>query len=335
MVVVLQAPGGARRYSLLETIRQYGHEKLQQAGEESWCLQQHLDYFLHFAETGDRKLRGPEALEWLHRMDEEYSNLRAALEWSFGAGRLWKPVYGCSTRGEYWNRRNITGISPGLKKRWSKAAPPREPRPGLRLSQIYGTFVISFVGMGRRSTLAGGKPGNLASTGRAYRTDYAYVLIWLGYFLNSRDQPQTARHYLQEAMDIFREAGDWWGLGWALNFFAEVKFYDGDVETAFALAKEGVAAFRESGDHYGVAICLHDQGIITTGRASTWKRGIPGKSFGNIQEYGAKYLPYRSDHLGEAARGLNEYEKAEAYYRESLSMRRKWMGPARFIAVHI
>ena len=59
MLVVLQAPGGARRYTQLETIRQYGHEKLQQAGEESWCRQQHLDYFLRFAETGDRKLRGP------------------------------------------------------------------------------------------------------------------------------------------------------------------------------------------------------------------------------------------------------------------------------------
>ena len=43
MVVVLQAPGGAKRYTQLETIRQYGHEKLQQAGEESWCRQQHLD----------------------------------------------------------------------------------------------------------------------------------------------------------------------------------------------------------------------------------------------------------------------------------------------------
>ncbi len=104
MVVVLQAPGGARRYTQLETIRQYGHEKLQQAGEESGCLQQHLDYFLRFAETGDRKLRGPESLEWLHRMEEEYANLRAALEWCFGAGQAGEAgVRLTNALVEFWN----------------------------------------------------------------------------------------------------------------------------------------------------------------------------------------------------------------------------------------
>lgn len=158
--------------------------------------------------------------------------------------------------------------------------------------------------------------------GPSYRTDYADVLIWLGFLLYRHDQPQTGRLYLQEAVEIFREAGDWWGLGWALNVFSDLKYNDGEVKTAFAMAAEGVDAYRESGDRYGVAICIIDLGVYNLRRGNYLEaRGYLDEALSVFREFGCKGFALQIlSYLGEAARELDEYEKAEACYRESLSM---------------
>ncbi len=48
----------------------------------------HLEYFLRWAEQAEPKLRGPEQLEWLNRLELEHDNLRAALAWSLEEGEL-------------------------------------------------------------------------------------------------------------------------------------------------------------------------------------------------------------------------------------------------------
>jgi non-specific serine/threonine protein kinase len=67
------------RYSVLETLRQYGHEKLEAAGEADVVGDAHLRWFLDLAE---RAYAGRIALEavWLARLERDLDNLRAALD---------------------------------------------------------------------------------------------------------------------------------------------------------------------------------------------------------------------------------------------------------------
>ncbi|MBV9713080.1 MAG: hypothetical protein JO011_19435, partial [Ktedonobacteraceae bacterium] len=67
------------RYRLLETIREYGREKLQTAGEEQGLQVRHLAFFLQLAQKADTHLRGPEQLYWLACLDREHGNLQVAL----------------------------------------------------------------------------------------------------------------------------------------------------------------------------------------------------------------------------------------------------------------
>jgi len=73
---------------LLETVRQYGHEKLDAAGETAWVRDRHLDWSLALAEEGALGIKGPEQSVWLHRLETEHDNLRAALAWSTLAGTM-------------------------------------------------------------------------------------------------------------------------------------------------------------------------------------------------------------------------------------------------------
>ena len=67
------------RYRLLDTIRQYGREKLERSGEAEEIRRRHANYLLELAEEAGPELKGPRQGEWLERLETEHGNLRAAM----------------------------------------------------------------------------------------------------------------------------------------------------------------------------------------------------------------------------------------------------------------
>ena len=64
-LMVAQERDGAVRYCLLETIRQYGKERLEEAGEVAHVRQQHAGYYLAVAEEAEPELKGDRQVTWL------------------------------------------------------------------------------------------------------------------------------------------------------------------------------------------------------------------------------------------------------------------------------
>src|SRR5574341_127942 len=87
-LVVVEAHGGEARYRLLETIRQYAQDRLLEGGEEPQVRECHLQFFLKFAETARPKLRGPQQMHWLRRLDVEHDNLRLSLRHAIDSGQV-------------------------------------------------------------------------------------------------------------------------------------------------------------------------------------------------------------------------------------------------------
>ncbi len=81
-LVNVEAPDGEARYRLLETIRQYGLKKLERSGQAAVVRRQHLQWFVGLAERAEAELTGPDQGIWLERLETEYDNLWAVLEWS-------------------------------------------------------------------------------------------------------------------------------------------------------------------------------------------------------------------------------------------------------------
>ncbi|MCX4669397.1 winged helix-turn-helix domain-containing protein [Streptomyces sp. NBC_01381] len=70
------------RYRMLESVTAYSLERLNEAGETKETRRRHAHHYTHLAEQAARQLRGPAQHHWLHRLDTETVNLRAALEWA-------------------------------------------------------------------------------------------------------------------------------------------------------------------------------------------------------------------------------------------------------------
>ena len=85
-LLTVEQRNGESRYRLLETIRQYGLEKLLEAPEARRVRDHHLDYCLALAEEAETKLEGAEQAVWFDRLEMELGNLRAASEWALECG---------------------------------------------------------------------------------------------------------------------------------------------------------------------------------------------------------------------------------------------------------
>ncbi|MFC6065739.1 ATP-binding protein [Streptomyces ochraceiscleroticus] len=104
---ILQRVGTTRgpRYSMLDTVREYGQEWLARLGEQTGLQGRHRDYYRYLARTGEREWFGPEQVDWSERLTAEHANLRVALERCLAhadphlalemSGNLWFFWFGC------------------------------------------------------------------------------------------------------------------------------------------------------------------------------------------------------------------------------------------------
>jgi len=85
-----EAKGNGVRYGMLEPVRQYSWEKLEESGEAEDAQRRHFAYFLALAEKADLiyglltgvKLTGAEGEAWMDRLEREYHNLRTSSSWA-------------------------------------------------------------------------------------------------------------------------------------------------------------------------------------------------------------------------------------------------------------
>jgi len=113
---------GEPRFSMLETLREYGRERLEASGEAEETRRLHAEYFLALAQEGAPELRGSEEAKWIERLETEHDNMRAALSWTLQAeeGELGLQLAGASW--QFWDMRGH--YSEG--RRWLEEALARD-----------------------------------------------------------------------------------------------------------------------------------------------------------------------------------------------------------------
>ncbi len=79
-LVIAEARGSGTRYRLLETLRQYADDRLQQAGGQETMRGRHRERFFALAREAEPQLEGPGRAGWLDRLGADLDNLRAALD---------------------------------------------------------------------------------------------------------------------------------------------------------------------------------------------------------------------------------------------------------------
>jgi predicted ATPase/class 3 adenylate cyclase len=98
-------PAAAARYRLLETLRQYGRERLEERGEAEALRRAHAGYYLALAERAAPELRRAQQVAWFDRLEREHDNLRAALRWALDRGEAERGLRLGAALMPFWFRR--------------------------------------------------------------------------------------------------------------------------------------------------------------------------------------------------------------------------------------
>jgi predicted ATPase len=117
VVASVEEKSGETRYALLETIRQYGTEKLRAAGLLDWVSYRHLAYYEKMAEQAEQHLQAGEQTAWLKRLDYEHDNSQAALEWALSHQEIEAALRLCIALGNFWFIRGYLSIGLGWVER--------------------------------------------------------------------------------------------------------------------------------------------------------------------------------------------------------------------------
>jgi predicted ATPase/class 3 adenylate cyclase len=298
--------GGEYRFRMLETIREFALEQLREAGEVERIRRQHAEHFLDLAEQADAQLMGRGQLEWMRRLEADYGNVRAALEWSLsdapepdtsarlGSAMFW--YWYCRSQWlemRAWLGRGLDrldrsqrsavrarllsrlGVAEFQQGRLADASTclddsVAEARAvGAMADEAFANFALGIVGLAMGDPDAAERrfDASLAEYRRlGERWSTALALMGLGQVALARGDIEGGRSRLEECLDIVRREHDTFGSAQMLNALGDIARRQIDYDRAGECYEESLAHFRSLGTRGPTAGLLHNLGYVALQR---------------------------------------------------------------------
>jgi predicted ATPase/DNA-binding XRE family transcriptional regulator/Tfp pilus assembly protein PilF len=279
---------GESRYTMLETIRGYALELLNESGQAETLRRLHAEYFTTLAEAAEVEYAGPKQGMWWARLDIEHDNLRAALRWCHVADTGDTTTLGlrlASALGLFWEVHGY--LKEGREHLSAVLSQAREKMPGLAQP-----------------------PTHLFA--RALTADARLAL-------RQGDYDESRRGF-EEGLAIWRELEDKGGMALALNGVANAVAEQGNYTEASALFEEALALRRELNDELGIPWILDNLGLMACmqgnyDRAEELLEEALALHRESNQKMGVANSLY---FLGQVAQTKGCYDNAQALLKDSL-----------------
>ncbi|MFE2185758.1 BTAD domain-containing putative transcriptional regulator [Streptomyces sp. NPDC059455] len=280
--------GGAPRYRMIGTIKEYAGHRLAEAGESDLARHAHLAHFTELTETAEPWLRRAEQVEWLAALEAEHDNIGAAMRGALAAGEAWAAMRLAAGAGWYWwlgGRR-----TEGLELITAATRTPGEVPDDVRAT-VYA-LIVHFVTSGRGDERQAAEWIHEAHrlSGRGHRHPGVKFIAVLERMLHAPEAALTAFAPLMDDEDPWVRALARWHMGKMRIVFGrdgrdgrngrEGQDHEGqdgrdgrigqegqdregqggrdarDGPTAEVYLEEALTEFRALGERYGISLAL-------------------------------------------------------------------------------
>jgi predicted ATPase/class 3 adenylate cyclase len=313
---------GEPRFSMLQTIREYAREKLEESGEAEAIEARHAGFFRALGEEARSRLRGAEQARWLELLEREHDNFRAALGSALARGETETAARIAGALERFWMTRG--DLREGRMWLGKVLANPGDCSPEARAKVLAGA-----------GTLAR-QQGDHAAAWEAFERSLAIfrslddsrgiamALTNLGAVAGERAEYDRAADVLGEALMVLREVGESALMAKVLTNLGVIAEMRGDKQRATALYEESLTLCREVGDSMGEGLALSNLGHIA------YDRGELGRATELFRESlrlaRREHQPYNAVHelanlalvdlaAGRAERGASLFAAADARLR--------------------
>ena len=258
---LLQPPeevDGEPRLKMLESIREFAHERLTATDEAGTTHDRHVRYFLSLAEQADTEMHRAGQQVWYRRLEAELDNLRAAMAWALEQGQSELAVRIATALSKFWwtrgyRREGLQWLDRGL----SGSGPIS---PGVRAKALNRAGFLSCdlgdydraVEMLLDSLALSWDMSDIAGIG--------FALDKLGTTVMRQGDFKTATTMLEQALKLRRQLRDRRGTYTTLKDLGLAASWQGHHDRAVALYGEALALARAAEDDHILGIILTNLG---------------------------------------------------------------------------
>ena len=256
----LEGETGRSRFGMFETIREFGLEQLEAAGEHDALRRRHAEWCIDLANRAEGELSGPQQAAWLARMLAETDNLRAALAWSVEQHdadlglRLVGPLL------RFWVTAGMLAEARGWYERVLALDAP--PLSADRAKALLGVEVVAYFQGDCDAARTYGQEALEIYQALGDRSGMARSYGNLGLIGDALEDYDLANELYGRALEIFREIGDRLHTGFMLGNLGLIAYFQGEYERATTLLEEALVINRERGDNISIAITLSNLGLV-------------------------------------------------------------------------
>jgi len=343
------------RYSMLETVRQYAHEKLVASDEESIYMDAHIGHFLKFAEEAESYQAGEEQVKWLNRLEAEHDNFRIALDWLLQKGKNDIAMRIAGSLGQFWWVHNHLKEGRGWLSsalRTTKGSSDKAQAKGLFWSgvlarqqgdykeakeftneslKLYGALEDK-EGMAGALNILGAVDyfeGELAVAQKVFnealairrevgdKSGIANALNNLAIVVHTQGNLAGASDLYRESLAICREVGEKWIMAHVLLNMGHVAYEQGDAAGARRLYEEDLTLCRELGDRDGLAFALSGLAqLLCVGMQALRSAQVQGAVISLLKELGTSLEPIEQTYFDKTTVALKELLGEDNYQKE-------------------
>ena len=320
LLVATRRFDGEPRYSMLETIRDYGLERLEESGAGDAVRARHVDWCLALAEEAAPQLIGPEQNRWLDHLEAEHANLEAALRYSPPPNQLGLRLALALWR--FWYTRGY--LTDG--RRWLEAAiTDRVGSAAERASALHGAGMLAWRQGDYEQARAWHEESLSLRQELGDQRGIASSLENLGMVAWRESDYEQARALHEQSLALRRELGDAQGTASSLYNLGVAMHMHGEYVHAELVYRESLAIRRQLGDKQGVASSLNNLGLLM-GELGNYEQALPlhVESLAIARELGdKKSIANSQSNLAYIAEVQGEYDRALQLHGESLAIMRE------------
>jgi predicted ATPase/class 3 adenylate cyclase len=297
---------GEPRYWMLETVREFGLDRLTEKGEHDEAQRRHARYFLQLAERARPHLTSEQQVVWLRRIHADLDNLRLAFD-SFIASAsvdetlrfataVWRALWLCGhlAEGRQWLLSSLTG---------------EQGETALRIEALRSAaFLAKWEGAHTDQAALADEALALARAS-GDKPLIAGTLVTAAHAATSFSDFERAELLLEESLELARELGESRPICVALGSLASLYRASGRSSRALEIWEDDLPLSRSVGDRYGTAIWLF------------------GLAFAAIEEGQPDEAPQRLTEALSLAREL-DYQEGLAYFLEGAAAVASFRGDA-------
>jgi DNA-binding CsgD family transcriptional regulator/tetratricopeptide (TPR) repeat protein len=325
-----QTPDGKElpRFRMLETVREFGQERLEVSGEADDVYRAHADFFVAMVEDAAPHLRSAEREGWMERIDAEMHNLRSVVDWSTSGGSgggeaLIRIVLALGFL--YWRIRGH--LAEGM--RWSELALTYCTTEHDALFKHRVTLLWQAGGLaGYMGALAPARAWLEESVRLAREsggTDLGHALVLLGFVESHFSEPAAATTYLTEGLAVLRTRGDSADLAFALAVAILPYALVGESTASRVALSECLSVAGELGDDWLCGVALNSAGFLDI-RERNWAaaRLHMQEALAIFRRHGDEgSMAHIYNNLGVAAREQGDHAGSLEFLEQSLRMTRR------------